>query len=58
MNCLDKKSLTWNYLPSSGGYYDQDFMIMEIWEAVKFEYNKCLKDENFMKILQSMIRGG
>jgi hypothetical protein len=52
LSCLNKKSLNWDYLPSHGGYYDQDYMIMEIWETVRHEYRKCLKDKSFMEIFK------
>ena len=52
MSCLDRNQLSWRHLPSIGGYYDQDFMIMEIWETVRNEYIKCLGDEKFMKIIK------
>lgn len=41
----------WRYFPNSGGLYDQDRYIMDIWENVKYEFLLAYNDENFIKLL-------
>ncbi len=52
IGCLDKKQGTWKHIPSEGGYYDQDEIIMDIWEAIKIEYKNLVTDEKFMETVK------
>ena len=52
MSCYDRE-LRWIHLPGAGGYYDQDEMIMSIWEAVRLEHIKALNDKEFMELFKN-----
>lgn len=47
IECTDEQNNTFRWLPRSGGYYDQDTEIMNIWIMVKQEYMKLITDEAF-----------
>jgi len=43
--------ISWSHLPGDGGYYDQDEMIMPIWEAVRQAIIMAMSDSNFIQSL-------
>lgn len=43
--CLNLKEGTWNHLPGAGGYYDQNEIIMGIWEYIKASYYRGKNDD-------------
>lgn len=38
LSCLNKKNYTWVHLPCAGGLYDQDNLIMSIWNVIADEH--------------------
>lgn len=48
LSCLDLKKYNWLHLPNSGGYYEQDDFFITIWNYIRYEYVKAMKDESFL----------
>jgi hypothetical protein len=53
LSCLNKDNFTWLHLPYSGGFYDQDCFIMNIWNVIADEFYLAVNDQeiiNFLKV--------
>lgn len=38
LSCLDRETLQWSFLPTKGGYYNQDEFFITIWEQIRYTY--------------------
>lgn len=58
-SCIDFSSDTknWLFLPSKGGYYDQDGFFMTIWDYIRFELIQAFRDDDFVHALKKMREG-
>lgn len=55
MACMDIEDgkASWRFLPNSGGYYDQDWFIMTVWEKIREKVIHALNDKKFIDTLRS-----
>lgn len=56
MNCIDYNTGAFVHLPEKGGYYDQDYFTISVWEAVKQSYFKLINSDEIKKHNQ-IIKG-
>ena len=52
LSCLDLQNYNWVHLPNAGGYYNQDEFLIMVWECIRTEYIRAIKDDVFMQSLR------
>lgn len=56
MSCLDTESVSWKFLPGAGGYYEQDDLIMEVWEMIRVSYMAAKTDPEIKAYFESKVK--
>lgn len=58
MICYNFEKEKYDFLPESGGYYDQDPYIMAIWICIMNEIRKATRDQEFRKAISIINKKG